>query len=251
MRKASEPTVAEPRNLLHRFYTTLLESFGPQGWWPARTRWGVICGAILTQNTTWTNAARAIKNLRVAGALPRKKMLELPLEQLEALIRPAGFFRQKARALHNIAEWIDREHGGSLNTLFAQEADHSRPQLLALKGIGAETADAILLYSGGHPVFVADAYTRRILSRHGLLAETANYETAQAFLHRHLPREEPLFNEFHALLVETAKRYCHRSVANCEKCPLGPFLSRNSKIEIRNSESRPDFETQRIALAEG
>jgi endonuclease-3 related protein len=153
-------------------------------------------------------------------------MRQVSLEELEALIRPAGFYRQKARALHNVSHWIEQAHEGSLNALFAQGTDVARSQLLALTGIGPETADAILLYSGRHPVFVADAYTRRILSRHELLPPAADYDSTAQFLHQHLPPEEALFNEFHALLVETAKRFCHRNVAHCEECPLGKFLEK-------------------------
>ena len=226
MDMASEQGKAAPGEFLRRFYTELLESFGPQGWWPARTRWEVICGAILTQNTTWRNATLALKNLRKARVLTRQRMRQISLEELEALIRPAGFYRQKARALHNIANWIEQAHGGSLEVLFAQDATHARSQLLALTGIGPETADAILLYSGRQPMFVADAYTRRILSRHELISPTAAYDSTQQFLHQHLPAEEPLFNEFHALLVETAKGFCHRNVAHCEECPLWKFLEK-------------------------
>ncbi|MDR3675663.1 MAG: endonuclease III domain-containing protein [Acidobacteriota bacterium] len=217
---------AVPGETLRRFYATLLESFGPQGWWPARTRWEVIWGAILTQNTTWRNASLAIKNLRKAGALGWRRLRQVPIAELEQMIRPAGFFRQKAQALHNFTLWIEQVHGGSLRSLFGQEMAKARAQLLALKGIGPETADAILLYSGRHPVFVADAYTRRILSRHNLLSPTADYHSAQQFLHQHLPPDEAVYNEYHALLVEAAKRYCHRNVAHCEKCPLGKFLEK-------------------------
>ena len=226
MRKASGQGKAAPGEILRRFYATLLESFGPQGWWPARTRWEVICGAILTQNTTWRNASLAVKNLRKARVLTRQRMRQVSREELEALIRPAGFYRQKARALHNIAQWIEEAHEGSLDVLFAQDAAFARSQLLALNGIGPETADAILLYSGRHPMFVADAYTRRILSRHELISPAADYDSTQQFLHQQLPAEEALFNEFHALLVETAKRFCHRNVTHCEECPLGKFLEK-------------------------
>jgi endonuclease-3 related protein len=217
-----------PGEILHRFYATLLESFGPQGWWPARTRWEVICGAILVQNTNWRNAELALKNLRKADSLTRRQMCHLSLPELESLIRPAGFYRQKARALHNIANWIDQAHAGSLDVLFTQRTSAARAQLLALTGIGPETADAILLYAGKHPVFVADAYTRRIFSRHGLLPVGAGYDAVQQFLHRNLPQEEALFNEFHALLVETAKRFCHRNAAQCDECPLGKFMEEPS-----------------------
>ena len=226
MQSVNEQGQAAPGEILRRFYATLLESFGPQGWWPARTRWEVIWGAILVQNTTWRNAALALKNLRDAGLLAWRRFRKLSVAELEELIQPAGFYRQKARTLRNFANWIEEAHGGSLDALFALGTDQVRAQLLELKGIGPETADAILLYSGRHPVFVADAYTRRILSRHDLLSPEADYHTAQRFLHQHLPSEEALFNEFHALLVEAAKRYCHRNAAHCEECPLGKFLEK-------------------------
>jgi endonuclease-3 related protein len=215
-----------PGEVLNRFYTALLASFGPQGWWPARTRWEVICGAILTQNTNWRNAALALKNLRKAGLLAWRTLSQASGEELEPLIRPAGFYRQKAKTLHNFANWIQERHGGSLDSFFSQGTVQARSQLLALKGIGPETADAILLYAGHQPVFVADAYTRRVLGRHQLLPSDADYPMAQRFLHEHLPPDAALFNEFHALLVEAAKRFCHRNVARCERCPLGKFLEK-------------------------
>jgi endonuclease-3 related protein len=224
MHLADEQGDAAPGDILRRFYAALLESFGPQGWWPARTRWEVIWGAILTQNITWRNASLALKNLRKARLLAWRPLSQISLLELEALIRPAGFYRQKARTLLNFSKWIEQAHGGSLDSLFALGADRARAQLLALKGIGPETADAILLYSGRQPVFVADAYTRRVLSRHQLFSPAADYASAQQFLHRHLPPDEALFNEFHALLVEAAKRFCHRNVAHCEECPLGKFM---------------------------
>lgn len=250
MRSAGGTSAEAPGKTLNRFYATLLESFGPQGWWPARTRWEVICGAILVQNTNWRNAELALKNLRQAGAITRQRLRQIPLEELQVLIRPAGFFRQKARALHNIANWIEQTHRDSLKPLFAQETDVARAQLLALTGIGPETADAILLYAGGHPVFVADAYTRRILTRHELLSPAADYDDTQEFLHQHLPPDEALFNEFHALLVETAKRFCHRNVAHCEECPLGAFLEGKLKLETRNSARNLDSDPEVSVAAE-
>ncbi len=226
MHLASEQSGAAPGEILRRFYATLLESFGLQGWWPARTRWEVVLGAILTQNTTWRNATLALKNLRKAGFLAWRSFRQISLHELEELIRPAGSYRQKAKTLRNFANWIEQAHGGSLDSLFSLGAARARAQLLALKGIGVETADVILLYSGRQPVFVADAYTRRVLSRHQLFSPTADYHSAQRFLHQHLPPDEALFNEFHALLVEAAKRFCHRNVAHCEECPLGKFLEK-------------------------
>lgn len=235
MRLTGEQGEAAPGEILRRFYATLLESFGPQGWWPARTRWEVIWGAILTQNTTWRNATLALKNLRKGGLLTGRPLRQISLRELEQMIRPAGFYRQKAQTFHHFANWIEQAHGGSLDSLFSLGAARARAQLLALKGIGPETADAILLYSGRQPVFVADAYTRRVLSRHQLLSPAADYPSAQQFLHQHLPPDAALFNEFHALLVEAAKRFCHRNVAHCEDCPLGKFLGRNSNFQNRNS----------------
>ena len=252
MRWGNKKDEAAPGETIRQFYTTLLESFGPQGWWPARTRWEVICGAILTQNTTWNNAALAVKNLRKARLLSARALCQISLRELEALVRPAGFYRQKARTLQNLALWIQQAHRGSLDSLFTQGREAARTQLLALRGIGPETADAILLYAGKLPTFVADAYTRRVLSRHGLVPPEVNYLTAQNYLHQHLPPDHETFNEFHALLVETAKRYCRRNVAHCEDCPLGKFLDRNSKFENRKPAGALDVNTsQAPVLVEG
>ena len=225
MQLGGKSAVAAPGEVLQNFYNALLESFGPQGWWPAKTRWEIICGAILTQNTTWRNATLALKNLRKAGLLAWGRWKQVSLRELEILVKPAGFYRQKARTLHGIAAWIEQAHGGSLDSLFAAGV-RARLHLLALKGIGAETADAILLYAGRQALFVADAYTRRVLSRHQLLPRTADYESAQQYLHQHLTRDATLYSELHALLVEAAKRYCRREVMHCESCPLGKFLER-------------------------
>lgn len=233
----SEPVPRAPREILLAFYAGLFESFGPQRWWPARTRWEVIWGAILVQNTSWRNAAAALRNLRNAGLLTWRRMREVSLSELEPLIRPAGFYRQKAKTLRCFADWILQAYGGSLNTLFAQDAAQVRARLLAVRGIGPETADAILLYAGRQPSFVADAYTRRVLSRHNLFHASTDYAAARAFLHQNLPPDQSLFNEFHALLVEAAKRYCHRNVANCDACPLQRFLPEGLKMVIGDRKS--------------
>jgi len=215
----------QPRQDLERFFTTLLEKFGPQGWWPAETRWEVICGAILTQNTNWRNVLLALHNLRQAGLLDGSPLAHAALAEIQTLVRPAGFYRQKARTLRDIAVWIEAAHAGSLDRLFALGPERARAGLLSLRGIGPETADAILLYAGGLPVFVADAYTRRILSRHGLIAGDADYDSARQFLHQHLPPDGAVYNEFHALLVEAAKQFCRRNEIRCEECPLARFLT--------------------------
>lgn len=209
---------------LDRYYRRLLQEFGPQGWWPAETRLEIILGAVLTQNTTWRNAALAIARLRDGGLLQLDSLEAAGLARLQSLIRPAGFFRQKARAIQGFLRWLDRSHGGSLDRMFAEPGDELRAALLQLKGLGPETVDAILLYAGAQPFFVADAYTRRILARHGMLAEDAGYAEAQQFMHRALERNAGVYNEFHALLVEVGKRYCRRAAPLCGGCPLEAFL---------------------------
>jgi endonuclease-3 related protein len=184
----------------------------------------MILGAVLTQNTNWRNASLALKNLRRAGLLVWPGLRRAGLQELEHCVRPAGFYRRKARTIHDLADWLEGAHGGSLDLLFSLHPTQSRRQLLSLKGIGPETADAILLYAGRQPLFVSDAYTRRVLSRHQLIPAWADYGFAQGFLHQHLPSDQAMFNEFHALLVETAKRYCRGPAAHCEECPLRKFL---------------------------
>ncbi len=221
--QAQQPETPPGRTLQH-FYSALFERFGPQRWWPARTRLEVILGAILTQNTNWENAARALKSLRQSGLLRWEALRQASIENLERHVRPAGFYRQKARTIRSFVDWLLARHGGSLHTLFAQPPQELRRQLLELRGLGPETTDAIILYAGKMPSFVADAYTRRILARHGLLPASAGYASAQTFLHRHLPAKAGFFNEFHALLVAAGKRYCKRKEPKCGDCPLAPFL---------------------------
>jgi endonuclease III related protein len=224
MQRAAQPLGVEPGEVLAQYYQTLLRQFGPQGWWPARTRLEVILGAVLTQNTSWRNVTVAIRRLRKAGFLRWTQLLRASTAQLESCIRPAGYFRQKARTIRTFAEWLKSSHQGSLKELFAQPPELLRGQLLQLRGLGPETVDAILLYAGKQPFFVADAYTRRVLARHGLISPGDGYSQAQQFLHQHLPAEEAVYNEFHALLVEAGKRYCKRQAPQCEGCPLRDFL---------------------------
>ena len=222
---------------LSRFYQRLLEELGPQGWWPGRTRLEVILGAILTQNTAWRNTALAIQGLRQAGLLNLRRLRQAGQTEIEALIRPAGFFRRKARAIRGVVQWLDRSHGGSLDRMFRRQTDALRGELLKINGLGPETVDAILLYAGGKPIFVADAYTRRILARHGMLEEHATYAETQEFIHRRLEREADVYNEFHALLVEVGKRHCRRGAPRCQACPLEPFLPPEREAESLKTES--------------
>lgn len=209
---------------LVNYYESLFDAFGPQGWWPGRTRLEVILGAILTQNAAWRNASLAIGKLRKNTLLRIQNLRQARPQELEIHIRQAGFYRQKARTIARFIERLDRDFGGSLSRLFAQPHVALRQYLLDIKGLGPETVDAILLYAGRKPYFVADGYTRRILARHGWLPANAKYEAAQKLLHRELPRDWRLFNEFHALIVEAGKRYCKRGYAACEECPLREYL---------------------------
>ena len=207
--------------LLMRVYETLLEAFGPQHWWPAETPEEVVIGALLTQNTAWSNVEKALNNLR------REKLLDFPAlaglepETLEELIRPSGYFRQKSRRLQNLAKAITA--AGGLDGLDRKKTPELRDWLLKINGIGPETADSILLYAFNRPVFVIDAYTLRILKRHGWLPESAGYAEAQARFIRELPEDTALFNEYHALVVRTGKDYCRPRRPACQKCPLCDF----------------------------
>ncbi|MGH9580455.1 MAG: endonuclease III domain-containing protein [Terriglobales bacterium] len=229
---------------VRRYYHALYRAWGPQDWWPARTRLEVVAGAILTQNTSWRNVERALEALRGADALSVAGLRRTSTRRLERLLRPAGYFRQKAARLKNFVRHLDRGHGGSLARMLAQPTAKLRRELLDLHGIGPETADSILLYAGGHASFVVDAYTRRVLERHGVIGPAAGYEEVRAMVETALggvkaPRgQRPRFarpgggaaahvyNEFHALLVETGKRHCLKNEARCAGCPLEPFLEK-------------------------
>jgi endonuclease-3 related protein len=193
--------------------------FGPQHWWPARTRFEVVVGAILTQNTAWSNVERALAALRARRLLTAARLSGLPPGRLAALIRSSGTFRVKARRLRAFLAYLNGRYQGSLDRMSGAPLDALRRELLAIPGIGPETADSILLYALGRPVFVVDAYTRRVLSRHRLLPHDAGYEDVRAFFERHLPSDPRLFNEYHALLVAIGKQYC-RSRPHCAECPL-------------------------------
>ncbi len=213
---------------LGEFYEVLNDRLGPLGWWPGETRFEVIVGAILTQSTSWSNVEHAIANLRRERLLSPRTLMRVEMRRLERLVRPSGYFRQKARKLKAFVRFLDREFGLSLDRMFREPTGRLREKLLAVSGIGPETADSILLYAGKHPIFVIDAYTRRILSRHALLDAGAGYQDAQDLFHRQLPREAPLFNQYHALLVETGKRWCRPREARCQECPLGAFMGSES-----------------------
>jgi len=246
---------------LRQYYRALYEAWGPQHWWPADTQFEVIVGAYLTQNTAWTNVERALANLRAAGALNIESIRKIRVARLERLIRPSGYFRQKAGRIKTFIAFLDQEYSGSLEQFFSQATVKIREQLLGLNGVGPETADSILLYAGNHPVFVVDAYTRRVLCRHEILPEKAGYEQIRELFERALapvaegqkpePKEstrrlEPgmpktahppsavsteerpalaqVYNEMHGLIVGVGKHFCGKSQPKCGGCPLQQFL---------------------------
>jgi len=202
----------------------MLAAYGPQFWWPGRTRFEIIVGAILTQNTSWTNVERAIRNLRRERLLSPSTMEHVPERQLAILIRSSGYFRQKARKLKAFLYFLRAQHQGSLARMFAAPTVELRGQLLSVHGIGPETADSILLYAGNHPAFVVDAYTRRILERHRVANGKEPYQAIRQLFESNLPPDAKLFNEYHALLVHTGKHFCRKREPDCAHCPLKPFL---------------------------
>jgi endonuclease-3 related protein len=211
-------------NLLRNMYDAMLAALGPSHWWPGDTAIEVAVGAILTQNTNWDNAAKAIANLRRAGALDPAALLALPEARVAELIRPAGYYRLKAARLKHFLAFLKREAGLSFPALAAKGLATLRPKLLEVKGVGPETADSILLYALHLPSFVVDAYTRRILSRHGLIPEDCGYNEMRDLFLDALEPDAALFNEYHALLVRVGKAYCRKSAPRCAGCPLAPFL---------------------------
>jgi endonuclease III related protein len=248
---------------LREYYLALYRAWGAQHWWPAETRFEVIVGAYLTQNTAWTNVEQALANLRDANLLSVEGIRKVRLSRLERLIRPSGYFRQKANRLKIFVKFLDEHYAGSLDQLFSQPTDALRAALLNLNGIGPETADSILLYAGNHPVFVVDTYTRRILTRHSILPESAGYEDIRKLFEQALkplaqqqhtapsglrPAMESgipggthrpsamssapptaliqVYNEMHGLIVGAGKHYCKKSQAQCDGCPLQPLLPR-------------------------
>lgn len=205
--------------MLRDIYECLFAAYGPRHWWPAETTTEVVVGAILTQNTAWTNVERAIERLKRADCMTWTALRDLSEGRLAELIQPSGTYRVKAARLKAFVARLWADHGGSLAAMLDGDLDKARRRLLAIHGIGPETADAILLYAGDRPTFVVDAYTKRVLRRHWVTDGRADYETVQALFHRSFPRDAQLFNEYHALLVEVGKRHC-RVVAQCDGCPL-------------------------------
>jgi endonuclease-3 related protein len=205
--------------LLRELYEKLWQAFGPQGWWPGDSPLEVALGAILTQNTNWNNVARVLGDLKEEGLLHPQALRELPEASLARLLRPVGYYNIKARRLKNFLEFLQSQAQDSMALLAAADLPALRPALLKVKGIGPETADSILLYALNKPSFVVDAYTFRILRRHGLMPDSCSYDELRALFMGHLPEEVPLYQEYHALLVRLGKEYC-RPQPLCPSCPL-------------------------------
>jgi len=210
---------SRPKPALTTIHRRLLAAFGHQHWWPAETPFEVMVGAILTQNAAWPNVERAIANLKRARKLDPRAILALSGAELQRLIRPSGFFRVKARRLRSFVDYFVTQYQGSIARMRREPLARLRPELLAVHGVGPETADSMLLYALDKPVFVVDAYTRRILERHRLIAHKAGYEDVRAVFEDSLPRRVKLYNEYHALLVRLAKTHC-RPKPHCDDCPL-------------------------------
>lgn len=205
---------------LNDAYVRLFDVFGPQNWWPGDTPFEVIVGAILTQNTNWKNVEKAVMNLKRGGLLSPKKLHDVHLAKLAGLIRPAGYFRIKAKRLKNFLNFFCNGYGGKIEALRSGNLSDLREKLLSVNGIGPETADSILLYALGKPVFVIDAYTKRILNRHYLIPEETTYDEMQSLFMDNLPHKVRLFNEYHALLVKCGKDFCRPKDPRCNECPL-------------------------------
>jgi len=200
-------------------YDALYSHFGPQRWWPGDSAFEVAVGAILTQNTNWGNVEKAITNIKAKKALSSKALHNMSHKQLASLIRPAGYFNVKAKRLKAFLDFLDNDFRGSMQRMKKVETYSLRKSLLSVNGIGPETADSILLYALDKPVFVIDAYTKRVMSRHGLVSESVDYHELQGIFHKYLPLDVQLFNEYHALFVMAGKNYC-KPKPKCTGCPL-------------------------------
>ncbi len=209
--------------MLMEFYRALHAHFGHRNWWPAKSAFEVCVGAVLTQNTAWKNVAKAIDNLSTASALDARAIYDLPPADLAELIRPAGYYNVKAKRLRNFVKHLVEKHGGDLRSLFALPLEQLRAELLSINGVGKETADSIILYAARKPIFVVDAYTKRVLVQHSLISEEADYDSIQELFHDSLPLDEPLFNDFHAQFVAVGHHYCKKKPL-CQECPLQTFL---------------------------
>lgn len=212
--------IKEKTNNYTEAFQRLYDHFGPQGWWPGDSPFEIMVGAVLTQNTSWANVEKAIDSLKLAGMLSYESLARLSAEEIAPYIRPAGYYNLKAQRLKNLLDMIAVVYAADLAAFLADELATARENLLAVKGIGPETADSILLYACRHPVFVVDMYTHRVFSRHNMVAEETDYQTIQDVFLTNLPEDKQLYNEFHALIVRVAGSFCKKSNPLCAQCPL-------------------------------
>ncbi|MEM5801365.1 MAG: endonuclease [Candidatus Aenigmatarchaeota archaeon] len=219
---------------LQKIYELLIKEFGKQNWWPAETEFEVIVGAILTQQASWKNVEKAIKNLKENNFLEPQTIYSIKISQLEKLIKPSGFYRIKAKRLKNFVNFLYKKYDGDLNKLFSLEKDFLRKELLSVNGIGKETADSIILYAANKPTFVVDAYTKRIFNRLGLIKEN-DYEKIKNIFEYSLPEDVELYKEYHALIVELGKNIC-KLKPKCKECCLSKWC--NYANGVNNSDKR-------------
>jgi len=200
-------------------YQRLYDSFGPRGWWPGDSPFEVIVGAILTQNTSWENVEKAITRLKRDSLLHPERLYFIKESVLAEAIRPSGYYNIKARRLKKFMDFLFGEYEGDLSLMFYDDMETLRDKLLGINGIGPETADSILLYAGCKPVFVVDAYTRRVFSRHNFISANTSYHEIQDLFMKNLPKDVELYNEYHALIVHLGKNFCKKR-PNCTLCPI-------------------------------
>lgn len=210
----------DTKTRISSIYEALYNRYGPQYWWPADSALECIIGAILTQNTTWKNVEKAIGNLKQSGLISVDSLNNIKTETLAEFIRPSGYYYQKALKIKHFIDYVVTSYSGNLEHLLDEQIDTLREKLLELKGIGPETADSIILYAAKKPIFVIDAYTHRILSRHNLVPDETSYQEMQELFMDSLPEDRNIFNEYHALIVKTAKEHCTKRNPDCSSCPL-------------------------------
>ncbi|MFH0878668.1 MAG: endonuclease III domain-containing protein [Lentisphaerota bacterium] len=217
-------------------YQAMFDAWGPQHWWPGETQVEIIVGAVLTQNTAWTNVEKAIDRLKKARVLSLSRLHDLPLQEVAELIRPAGYYNIKARRIRSFTTMVTERFGGRLEKLLALNTVRLREVLLSVNGIGPETADSILLYVARRPVFVVDAYTRRFMERHDWLSPKAAYDDVAALCMRNIPLDVKLFNEYHALIVHLGKYFCKKN-PRCGECPLRKWLKQRKGMEEKHGQA--------------
>lgn len=228
------------KNIHLKIFQRLLDRYGPRKWWPARTRFEVIAGAVLTQNVSWSNAKKAVINLKKAGLLSPEAIVAASHKEIADQIKSSRFYNQKAHNLKAFSSFLIKKYGGSLDRLFNEEMDDLRGQLLKIRGIGQETADCILLYAGRKPSFVSDAYTKRFLQRYGLLNGMKTYDEIRKSFMQNLPEDVYLYNEYHALIDHHGSCVC-QSKPDCQNCAVR-VIDKRTRCQHSFSMNKIDME---------